>query len=225
MRFTENDLVDETRSLVRAAPDCLRAWSWLLWNSPTVANNTSDMTVPLPSELERLGTISPLARHLLADMKEHLEEIFGAPEETDSPAIQRVRILVVDDDALVSMLLVRQLGDLGYHPLAVSGGERALEALGAEPFDAVLMDCQMPGLDGYETTRRLRRLEAQVEIAHRGRLPVIAVSGQEREMAVEQCLAAGMDDYLLKPPSTAELASALDRWLAARRSLVKCSGC
>lgn len=215
MRFTENDLVDETRNLVRTEPDCLRAWSWLLWTSPTVAGNVSNMTVPLPSELERLGTVSPLAGYLLADMKEHLERTFGASKETDSPSIHRLRILLVDDDELFSTLLARQLRDLGHRPLAVTTGERALEALGTGPFDGVFMDCQMPAPDGYETTRRLRRLEARAELAHRGRLPVIAVSGQERETAVGQCLAAGMDDYLSKPPSTMELASVLERWLAA----------
>jgi CheY-like chemotaxis protein len=225
MRFTENDLVDETRNLVSAAPECLRAWSWLLWTSPTVADNVSGMTVPLLSELERLGTVSSLASYLLADMKDHLEKIYRESEEAGPPAPWRVsegpaqgppRILIVDDDALFPMLLVRLLRDLGYQSLAVASGERALEALRAAPFDAVLMDCQMPGLDGYETTRRVRRLEARAELAHHGRLPIIAVTGQPRETAVTQCLAAGMDEFLSKPPSAMELVAALDRWLAAR---------
>lgn len=141
----------------------------------------------------------------------HAGESEPFPQAWRCPPACPLRVLVVDDDALMTLVLVRQLRALGCQPVTVTSGERALETLGAEPFDVVLMDCQMPGLDGYETTRRLRRMEAQDVLAHRGRLPIIAASGQERGEAVEGCLAAGMDDYLAKPSSTTELIGVLRR--------------
>lgn len=79
----------------------------------------------------------------------------------------------------------------------VSGGEAALAALTAEVFDLVFMDCRMPGLDGYETTRQILHREARGELAHQGQVPVIAATaGPENRERYED---AGMDDCLVKP--------------------------
>lgn len=121
---------------------------------------------------------------------------------------QRFRILVVDDQPINRSVLLLQLGHLGHAAEAVEGGREALAALEEKPYDALLLDCQMPDFDGYETCRELRRREGEGR-----RMPVIAVTGHGLEEDRERCLAAGMDDVLVKPFGSAELAAMLGRWL------------
>ena len=102
-----------------------------------------------------------------------------------------------------------QLRDLGYQAEVVDNGVEALEALDRQSYHVVLMDCQMPGLDGYQTTRRIWEREAGPN-----RLPVVAVTAHAMKGERERCLAAGMDDYLVKPFSGEQLAAVIDRWLA-----------
>jgi CheY-like chemotaxis protein/HPt (histidine-containing phosphotransfer) domain-containing protein len=122
-------------------------------------------------------------------------------------------VLVVDDHPVNRLVTVAQLAQLGYAAADAESGEAALDALAREPWDAVLLDCEMPpGLDGYETCRRLRRSEQN------GRHTwVIALTSYATAADREQCLAAGMDDHLVKPVRIEELAAALDRWLEGAR--------
>ncbi|MEO1085876.1 MAG: response regulator, partial [Acidobacteriota bacterium] len=117
----------------------------------------------------------------------------------------RRQLLVVDDDPVSRMIAESQVSSLGYEVDVVESGQAAIEALRRRDYSAVLMDCRMPGLDGYETTRRLRGQE------HDSRLPVIAVTAHAREDERERCLAAGMDELLEKPVATEALAATLDR--------------
>ena len=100
------------------------------------------------------------------------------------------------------------LGKMGYVVVLADNGQQALERLAAEPFDAVLMDCQMPVLDGYETTRRIR-LGAVPSI--NARLPIIALTAYARPEDRARCLDVGMDDYVSKPIRAEELRAALER--------------
>lgn len=121
------------------------------------------------------------------------------------------RILLADDDAVNRLLAGTQLELLGYQVVEAKNGEEVLAALAREPFDLVLMDCQMPGLDGYATTRRLRQNEHGT-----GRhIPVVAVTAHALPGERERCLAAGMDDYLPKPYRLEELGAVVARQLAA----------
>jgi CheY-like chemotaxis protein len=120
---------------------------------------------------------------------------------------QSRRILVVDDRAANRSVAVALLGEIGYAAEAVESGEEALSLLARRAFDAVLLDSEMPGLDGPETCRRLRAQEGDGR-----RLPVIAVSAHTRPEEREACLAAGMDDYMTKPFQVSDLAVLLDRW-------------
>jgi len=119
------------------------------------------------------------------------------------------RILVVDDNPVNQIVAVRAVNSLGYLAQAVGGGEQALEALHGAQFGAILMDCQMPGLDGYQTTEQIRRREAQ---CGERRIPVIAMTASATEGYPDRCRAAGMDDYLTKPLRLAVLSKALERW-------------
>ena len=148
------------------------------------------------------------------------------PEEVPALAVAvpgfdrgRFRVLVVDDNSTNRNLALSHLERMGYRATEAPDGETALARLEAERFDAVLMDCQMPELDGYETARRWRLRERQ-RFAEEGRdpLPVIAVTAHALPGERERCLAAGMDDHLAKPYRGAELARVLDRWLRPRAS-------
>jgi CheY-like chemotaxis protein/HPt (histidine-containing phosphotransfer) domain-containing protein len=118
------------------------------------------------------------------------------------------RVLVVDDDPVNRLVATAQIQELGYSAESADGGEAALALLAREPYDAVLLDCEMPRLDGYETCRRLRRREKEGR-----RTPVIALTAHTAAAERERCLAAGMDDHLGKPVRSGELAAVLERWL------------
>ncbi|HTQ79750.1 MAG TPA: ATP-binding protein, partial [Thermoanaerobaculia bacterium] len=120
-------------------------------------------------------------------------------------------ILVVEDNPINQQVLVAQLKALGHEAQVAGDGLKALELLGRGAFDLILMDCQLPGLDGYETTRRLRRSES----GGRRRTPVVAVTAHAMKGERERCLAAGMDDHLSKPFRLEQLAALLDRFLPA----------
>jgi len=116
-------------------------------------------------------------------------------------------ILVVDDNVVNKRIMVSQIESLGYLAEAVDSGDEALTVVTARRFDAILMDCQMPRLDGYDTTRRLREIEGE-----QLRTIVIAVTAHGLLGERRRCLAAGMDDYLAKPFRAAQLNAVLRRW-------------
>ena len=145
-----------------------------------------------------------------------------APEHAPAPASEREgpapaarpsagrRILLAEDNPVSQMIARTQLEAMGYEVDLAHNGVEVLEAMALRRYDLVLMDCQMPVLDGYETTRRIR----QREVGER-HTPVIAVTAHAMEGDREKCLAAGMDDYLSKPFRERELAGVLGDWLPA----------
>ncbi len=131
----------------------------------------------------------------------------------ESPSQLSGRILIVEDNA-VNQLVARRLSEqLGCEVTVASSGEEALPLVSRERFDLVLMDCQMPGLDGYETTLEIRRLEAG-----RTAIPIIALTASVLTGEREKCLAHGMNDFLPKPLTRSALAEMLARWLPGVRS-------
>jgi CheY-like chemotaxis protein/HPt (histidine-containing phosphotransfer) domain-containing protein len=120
------------------------------------------------------------------------------------------RLLIVDDHPINREVLVQQLGLLGMAADSRANGFEALAAWAPGRYAAVLSDLHMPGIDGYELTRRLRSLETQLECQ---RTPIIAVTANALRGEAERCVAAGMDGFLTKPVSLAALANTLGRWL------------
>jgi len=116
-------------------------------------------------------------------------------------------VLVVEDNEVNQLVAVSMLTKLGYRSHVVASGGEAIEALSEDDFAAVLMDCQMPGMDGYDATREIRRREG-----NRRRIPVIAMTAGAMNGDRERCLSAGMDDYITKPVRTEELGKVLQRW-------------
>jgi signal transduction histidine kinase/CheY-like chemotaxis protein len=133
--------------------------------------------------------------------------------EVHATEIAGLRVLVVEDNALNASLVQLMLERDGCAVETVGSGERALGAMRARPWDVVLMDCQMPGMDGYATTRRWR----QMEIAERRpRLPIVALTAHAMAEDRRRCLDAGMDDYLAKPLRHEALRAALARMTATQ---------
>ena len=117
-------------------------------------------------------------------------------------------VLLVEDNPINQMVARKMLEKIGIEVRIAGDGQEALDVLEQETFDAVLMDCQMPVMDGFEAARRIREQEALSE------LPVIAMTANVMEGDREKCIAAGMNDYIGKPVVEADLKKTLARWLA-----------
>lgn len=172
-----------------------------------------------PARLRRLG----FAAYLVKPVRESrlLDAIVtalrspdeGTSDETprESSPIRAEKILVVEDHRINQKVILNQLKLLHYRADCAENGRQALDRLSQHPYDVVLMDCQMPVLDGYETTRELRRREGETH-----HTIVIAMTAHAMKGDREKCLAAGMDDYLSKPINVATLERTLERWLSGK---------
>jgi two-component system sensor histidine kinase/response regulator len=120
-----------------------------------------------------------------------------------------LRILLAEDNRINQMVAMGLLQTLGFTPKVAANGVQVLEALERGPYDLILMDCQMPEMDGYETTRHIR--EAQLSPEPR----IIAMTANAMRGESEKCLAAGMDDYMSKPVRLDTLRTMLARWAPA----------
>jgi two-component system sensor histidine kinase/response regulator len=118
-----------------------------------------------------------------------------------------LRILVAEDNRINQLLIVRMLEKAGHRVDVVGNGSEALAALERASYDLVLMDCQMPEMDGFEATSAIRATERQTG-AH---VTIVALTANAMEGDRERCLAAGMDDYLAKPITRQALTAALGR--------------
>ncbi|MBL8334553.1 MAG: response regulator [Rubrivivax sp.] len=123
-----------------------------------------------------------------------------APEPPPAPG--PARVLVVEDNPINALVALEALRSFGFEGLHVEDGERALQRQRQGGIDLVLMDCQMPGIDGFETTRRWRRWEADGRLP---RTPIIAVTANAGDDDRQRCLECGMDDHLAKPFELTEL--------------------
>jgi CheY-like chemotaxis protein len=130
------------------------------------------------------------------------------PVQSTADAGPSPLVLVVDDNEINQILAVQMLRRRGYQADVVADGREALKALEGGRYDAVLMDCQMPNLNGYEATRELRRRQQDGE-----HTVVIAMTAHAMRGDLEKCLDCGMDDYLAKPLSPEEFDRVLRRWL------------
>jgi len=145
------------------------------------------------SDSEDAGEPPFITKHSLAEDRRHA-----------------VRILVVEDNLTNQLIALEILKTLGYSAQAAGEGQEALRLLREQDYDLVLMDCQMPVQDGFEATRRLRDPDSPVR---NHAIPVIAMTANAMEGDREQCLAAGMNDYLAKPIMPGALAEIIDRYV------------
>jgi signal transduction histidine kinase/ActR/RegA family two-component response regulator len=131
----------------------------------------------------------------------------AASERVAEPKPATARILVVEDNPVNRRVLELMLRKLGCAATLVNSGEEALAVTASHQFDLILMDWQMPGMDGIATAQALRQRWAENE-----RIPIIAITANAMQGDREVCLAAGMTDYLTKPIDLANLSAAIDRW-------------
>ena len=124
-------------------------------------------------------------------------------------------ILIAEDNPVNRTVALGQLEELGFSARAVENGLEALQAMERERFDLILMDCQMPKLDGYETARQIRAREA-ASSSEQEPVWILAVTAHAMKGDRERCLEAGMDDYLAKPFRSSDLAKKLNHWLENR---------
>lgn len=127
---------------------------------------------------------------------------------------QKARILLAEDNITNQQVTMAVLENLGLQADAVANGQEAITALTAHAYDLVLMDCQMPVLDGYDATRLIRQ---GASTADNHRVPIIAMTAHARQSERDRCLQCGMDDFLTKPVLPQALAIILAKWLPADR--------
>ncbi|MGC8492427.1 MAG: response regulator [Syntrophobacteraceae bacterium] len=127
------------------------------------------------------------------------------------------RILVAEDSPVGQEVIQGMLESFGCRVDLAADGQAVLDAISSTRYDMILMDCHMPVMDGYETTRIIRQKEkaqpGRKESEGTDHIPIVAQTGDAMQSAVAECLAAGMDDYLSKPFNMAQLAEILERWL------------
>ncbi len=177
-------------------------------------------TVGMFKEKERSRDTAIITRYSLADDKK-----------------RRVRILLAEDDLTNQKVALNILKKFGYWADAVSNGQEVLGALEKHPYDIILMDIQMPVMDGYAATARIRRLELEslrVKSSEKNsggapapcfpylekskRIPIIAMTAHAMKGDRERCIAAGMDDYTPKPINPQELLEKIEKWTGAERN-------
>ncbi len=134
-------------------------------------------------------------------------QAFATANSGQRQASRVTRLLLVEDNAVNQEVACAMLQELGIQAVSAWNGEEALEKLAAARYEVVLMDCQMPKLDGYATTARFRELE---KVNRHARTPIIALTANALAGDAEKCIAAGMDGYLSKPFSIEQLSRALE---------------
>ena len=141
------------------------------------------------------------------------EELAAAGETSADPVVRPGRVLVVEDNEVNALVVRGMLEQMGVNAELAVDGQKALARMGQTSYDLVLMDCQMPVLDGWEATRIWRARETRTR--QNQRIPIVALTASAAAGERDRCLAAGMDDYLSKPFTREALGELVDRYLVA----------
>ena len=142
----------------------------------------------------------------------------GNPPPLLQAVTGRPRVLVAEDNPVNQRVAVRMLERLGLGADVAADGREAVQSFHRQPYAAILMDCQMPVLDGYEASIAIRQREATAT-PPAPRVPIVALTAAAMPGDRERCLAAGMDDYVSKPMTLERLAETLRRWVPGRISV------
>jgi CheY-like chemotaxis protein len=181
------------------------------------SGNLAFLTKPV-----RQSEIYSLIKALLGTLQEDSSSMcqrFAAEESpsSDRESVTSAKILVAEDNPVNQEVTREYLKNLGCHVDVVETGLEALAALERTSYDLILMDCQMPEMDGFEATAMLRLKEQQQD--QKQRTPIVAITANALEGERQRCLEAGMDDYISKPFGQDELRVTLQRWLGQQNTL------
>jgi CheY-like chemotaxis protein len=199
---------------------------------PLAMANKDEITKSLTASLESLEAMLHLFKEtsLSEDQSAYMDLIdqsmravrasWQELRELDTPVEKRratldrtsFHVLLADDDAVQQVFAVRALEKHGYKITTVKNGQDALRLFAKQHFDLILMDCQMPVLDGFETTKHIRILEKKLGT----RIPIVAYTAHSLVGYKQRCLQVGMDDYLKKPVSSEALVTHIKRYKDAR---------
>ncbi len=212
------DGIEVTRRL-RASPEIppiriVMLTSTIRSSTPQTAIDAGvDRFLVKPVRKAQLFSSLQLALGLIDDSRQNVRD-----EAEDAVALLGLKVLLVEDNPVNQEVACISLRRLGCQVVVASSGHEGLDAAMTDSHDIILMDCQMPELDGYQATRLLRDWEKQRSLPGQMpvRVPVIALTANAMRGDRETCLAAGMDDYLAKPFSRAALTQVLERWKPAR---------
>jgi signal transduction histidine kinase/DNA-binding response OmpR family regulator len=155
-------------------------------------------------------TAKPEEEKAAVPEKEEEKQFVTSHSLKEAKARTRIRILVAEDNQVNQKVAVKMLERLGYRADVAANGLEALEALTRIPYSAILMDVQMPEMDGYEATTEIRKRESE---GSERRTPIIAMTANAMQGDREKALEAGMNDYVSKPVKPEELEAALERWI------------
>lgn len=172
----------------------------------TTSSREPTLFPPLNTQV-RGFLLKPVSQERLVNL---LQELWqpptpAHPPQTAKPEVHPLRILLAEDNVVNQKVALGQLRQLGYQADVANNGVEVLKLLEHYTYDIILMDCQMPDLDGYETSRRIRQLALPQPV-------IIALTAHVMKDDRDKCLAAGMDDYLSKPIDRELLGTALHQW-------------
>lgn len=169
-------------------------------------------------ELRRLGIVRVMNKPVIAsELLNELLAVFGrsekvpqlvSPSATSAPVVASRLVLLVEDNAINRRVALGMLRSRGHQVVVVENGQEAVDILANKEFDVVLMDMQMPVMDGYRATAEIRKREKQTG----GYTPIVAMTAEAMKGDREHCLASGMDDYVSKPIAQTELFRAVERF-------------
>ena len=184
---------------------------WFTGRFGRCAGDASDEAPSIDSHRSLSTTLEPSQRANGSSAQSSSQESPSAgPRDgiTEIAAGQRHRVLLAEDNEINQRITMRLLQKIGLTADAVTNGRDAVDALNRNKYDLVLMDCQMPVMDGFEATALIRLQEGRDR-----HTPICALTANAMEGDRERCLAAGMDDYVSKPVSLEKLQEAVDRWV------------
>ncbi len=130
---------------------------------------------------------------------------------------EKAHILLAEDNLVNQKVAVRMLTKLGYHVDVANNGQEAIEAWEKKPYDVILMDCQMPEIDGFQATKKIREMEGEKDDSS-AHIPIIAMTANTMDGDRENCLHTGMDDFISKPVKIEFLGQILEKWLYSKNS-------
>ena len=198
----------ELAHTIGADPQIAGPKLFMLSSSGQVNRKVAD-AAGLAGSLTKPVRQSELFNCLIGGLSMPTDEITPTPASEVEVTSMRGHLLLVEDNAMNQLVATKLLAKLGYEVAVAGNGIEALQSMEGAEYDGVLMDCQMPEMDGYAATREIRRREGEAR-----HTPVIAMTAAAMQGDREACLAAGMDDYLTKPIRPDALREMLGRWVA-----------